>query len=98
MVATSGALPARAALLSLAQPPWSPEGTCSKSTLILVWVRLYSSTTSWPPRSADQKVTCTGPSPALSAFPPPEQPATSSMAKIVSSAVTAAPERLTAGR
>ncbi len=69
MVATSGALPALAALLSLAYPPWPPEGICWKTTWIRFWPRLKASTTSWLPRRADQKVMRTGP--ALVVLRPP---------------------------
>lgn len=56
MVATSGALPARAALLSLRYPPEVPEGICSNATWMVSCVLLNASTTSWLPRSADQNV------------------------------------------
>ena len=53
------------------------EGTCWKSTWTLSWLALNASTTSWLPRSDDQKVRWTGrplpPPPASAPEPPPEQ-------------------------
>ncbi len=46
MVATSGALPARAASLSLAEPPWPPDGIFWKSTRMVSCPALKASTTS----------------------------------------------------